>query len=124
MLPMLVQGTHTTLPLPKSSAHSLSTQSSPRPQLTPHNKEKSQLCKKFIEFGICPYGQKCKFAHGQHELRKDKQQNYKYKTKECNGFVVDGYCSYGNRCNFIHPTPKTTQDTKIADPVMMGIKRG
>ena len=29
-------------------------------------KEKSELCKKFMEKGDCPYGFKCKFAHGSH----------------------------------------------------------
>ena len=28
------------------------------------NKLKSQLCKKFMENGCCPYDKKCKFAHG------------------------------------------------------------
>ena len=27
-------------------------------------KLKSQLCKKFMEHGYCPYDKKCKFAHG------------------------------------------------------------
>jgi hypothetical protein len=30
------------------------------------DKEKSQLCKKYLEFGFCPYEKKCKFAHGLH----------------------------------------------------------
>ena len=30
------------------------------------DKEKSQLCKKYLEFGFCPYEKKCKFAHGSH----------------------------------------------------------
>lgn len=29
-------------------------------------KEKSELCKKFMERGSCPTGDKCKFAHGSH----------------------------------------------------------
>jgi hypothetical protein len=45
------------------------------------NKEKSQLCKKFVENGYCPYQKKCKFAHGSHELKKNYQTNSKYKTK-------------------------------------------
>lgn len=30
---------------------------------------KTELCKKFQETGDCPYGTKCQFAHGNHELR-------------------------------------------------------
>ena len=65
-------------------------------------KEKSELCKKFTEFGYCPYEKKCKFAHGFHELRKNNTTNGKYKTKECVTFSKDLVCNYGSRCNFIH----------------------
>lgn len=44
-------------------------------------KEKLELCKKFIDYGFCPYMSKCKFAHGSHELRKDNCKNKLYKTK-------------------------------------------
>lgn len=30
------------------------------------NKEKLELCRKYLEYGYCPYGTKCKFAHGSH----------------------------------------------------------
>ena len=66
------------------------------------DKEKSQLCKKYLEFGFCPYEKKCKFAHGSHELRKNQMPNSKYKTKECGIFLTEGHCMYGQRCNFIH----------------------
>lgn len=65
-------------------------------------KEKSELCKKYIEKGSCPYGMKCKFAHGRHELRQNNNQNCKYKTKECSTFFTNQYCKYGERCNFLH----------------------
>lgn len=29
-------------------------------------KQKSQLCRGFIEAGFCPYQNRCKFAHGSH----------------------------------------------------------
>lgn len=72
------------------------------------DKEKSQLCKKFIEFGFCPYEKKCKFAHGSHELKKNQQPNCRYKTKECGVFLTEGSCMYGERCNFIHAKPACT----------------
>lgn len=31
-------------------------------------KHKTELCKTFSELGYCNYGQKCRFAHGKHEL--------------------------------------------------------
>lgn len=65
-------------------------------------KEKSELCKKFMEKGSCPYGYKCKFAHGSQELRQNNSQNCKYKTKECQTFFMQSHCKYGERCNFIH----------------------
>lgn len=68
------------------------------------DKVKSQLCKRFMEKGYCPYEKRCKFAHGSHELRKNHEVNSKYKTKECGSFAELHYCVYGDRCNFIHPT--------------------
>lgn len=64
---------------------SLSTSPSESPKSTNmaffSNKEKSELCRKFMEFGYCPYQKKCKFAHGCHELKKNNTTNSKYKTK-------------------------------------------
>ena len=31
-------------------------------------KYKTELCKKFSDTGTCPYGSKCRFAHGKGEL--------------------------------------------------------
>lgn len=55
-----------------------------------------------MEVGVCPYQSRCKFAHGSHELLKNRQANVKYKTKECDNFRRHLCCQYGNRCNFIH----------------------
>lgn len=45
------------LVFPKEMSYSISTEESPRlgNQAKWPNKEKSQLCKKFIEHGFCPY---------------------------------------------------------------------
>jgi hypothetical protein len=88
--------------------------------VTISHKEKSQLCKKFVENGYCPYEKRCKFAHGLHELKKNQQANSKYKTKTCGGFLQDGFCPYGNRCNFIHPIPKPQNKTPV-DPHFLTI---
>ena len=99
-------------PSAKQQNYSPSTEDSASPRSDPpsnyykssirKDKEKSQLCKKYLEFGFCPYEKKCKFAHGSHELRKNQQVNSKYKTKECGVFLTEGFCMYGERCNFIH----------------------
>ncbi len=31
---------------------------------------KTRLCTKFVNTGSCPYGDRCNFAHGQHELKR------------------------------------------------------
>ncbi len=66
------------------------------------HKIKSSLCKNFTQTGLCPYGDKCQFAHGTHELRCNAEINVSYKTKYCNSFLNKRSCIYGFRCNFIH----------------------
>ncbi len=64
-------------------------------------KYKTEICKKFQTTGKCPYGQKCRFAHGKEELiTKFKGKNYK--KIPCKSFFEKGYCPYGSRCNFRH----------------------
>ena len=64
-------------------------------------KYKTELCQKFQTTGKCPYGYKCRFAHGKKELlRKNKSKNYK--KLPCKTFYQKGYCPYGSRCNFRH----------------------
>lgn len=55
-----------------------------------------------MENGECPYQLKCKFAHGLHELTKDRYVNLKYKTKECIAYFNNTCCHFGIRCNFLH----------------------
>lgn len=64
-------------------------------------KYKTELCQKFENTGKCPYGTKCRFAHGKEELI-IKQQNINYKRKPCKSFSEKGYCNYGSRCCFRH----------------------
>ena len=44
-------------------------------------KYKTELCKTFSEKGKCPYGYKCRFAHGKEELN-SKNLNLNYKKKK------------------------------------------
>lgn len=62
---------------------------------------KTELCKHFMDTGTCRYGNKCQFAHGEHELR-GVLRHPKYKTTLCKAFSTEGKCQYGNRCRFIH----------------------
>ena len=48
-------------------------------------KYKTELCKTFTETGKCPYGYKCRFAHGKEELN-SKNLNLNYKKKKCKKF--------------------------------------
>ena len=64
-------------------------------------KYKTEICKKFQSIGNCPYGDKCRFAHGKQELMTTfKGKNYK--KIPCKTFFKKGYCPYGSRCNFLH----------------------
>ena len=64
-------------------------------------KYKTELCKKYQNTGYCPYGFKCRFAHGKEELI-SKSQGTNYKKKQCKTFHEKGYCPYGSRCSFRH----------------------
>jgi hypothetical protein len=67
------------------------------------SKVKTSLCRNYVERNFCPYGTKCQFAHGVHELRCNVDEN-SYKTKHCKAFTKKAYCHYGFRCNFLHQT--------------------
>ena len=71
-------------------------------------KYKTELCKKFQSTGKCPYGHKCRFAHGKEELL-SKNQGVNYKKKPCKTFYEKGYCPYGSRCNFQHDERKFSE---------------
>jgi len=64
-------------------------------------KYKSEICKNFEIQGFCPYGDKCDYAHGIHELR---MVNHIQSNKliKCRYFFLNGFCLYGKRCQFSH----------------------
>lgn len=62
---------------------------------------KTEVCRPYNENGFCKYGDKCQFAHGEHELR-GLPRHPKYKTEPCRTFHTLGVCPYGPRCHFIH----------------------
>lgn len=71
---------------------------------------KTVMCQAWLESMKCAFGENCKFAHGEHELRPVRfgnqiRNNLKYKTKLCDKYTTTGICPYGSRCLFIHPAP-------------------
>jgi hypothetical protein len=65
-------------------------------------KYKTEMCKSWIQTNFCVYGNKCRFAHGTHEIFSKSLITNKYKQKDCKSFVENGFCIYGMRCNFRH----------------------
>lgn len=66
---------------------------------------KTELCERFEIEGSCKYGDKCRFAHGKHELREKKDDRPpSFKTVPCRNFWEndDGFCPYGTKCRFVH----------------------
>jgi hypothetical protein len=64
-------------------------------------KHKTEMCKNFSEQGRCPYGSKCRFAHGAHELIHVPLRD-SFRKRKCNNFLRNGFCPYGLRCQFDH----------------------
>jgi hypothetical protein len=62
---------------------------------------KTELCSTFQRTGNCPYGTKCQFAHGHHEL-KHVDRGSKWRSKACANWTKTGTCRYGSRCCFRH----------------------
>lgn len=90
-------------------------------ELAKQNLYKTELCRSWIETGLCRYGHKCQFAHGEHELR-PVLRHPKYKTEICKTFSTTGSCPYGPRCRFIH-TASSSETTPVQDikPVTISV---
>ena len=54
---------------------------------------KSEICQRYMESGQCKYGEKCQFAHGEHELRVI-NKHPKFKTVPCKTFHQSGTVSH------------------------------
>lgn len=79
------------------------TQLNQQQQQQPANRYKTELCRPFLEYNHCRYGDKCQFAHGKSDLRTP-LRHPRYKTELCRTYHSQGYCPYGARCHFIHST--------------------
>jgi len=75
---------------------------------------KTEICRSWAKFGLCPYGLSCRFAHGPGELRVRPKPHWKYKTEMCKKYLA-GYCPYGSRCYFVHKPEEamTTEDRPL-----------
>lgn len=62
---------------------------------------KTEMCRNYIEYGVCKYNERCQFAHSAHELQKV-ERHPKYKTEICRNFLDNNFCKYGKRCCFLH----------------------
>ncbi|CAG9328510.1 unnamed protein product [Blepharisma stoltei] len=76
-------------------------------------KYKTERCKNW-EAGICEFGSRCAFAHGDSELRLRGHATKNYKTKKCKQFFELGYCIYGYRCQFKHRDNSPDIDAKCS----------
>lgn len=63
---------------------------------------KTELCRQFMELGVCEYNDRCLFAHGAYELKSIPHRHPKFKTERCSAFHDIGFCAFGPRCSFIH----------------------
>ncbi len=81
-------------------------------QSSPESKYKTELCENYQQTGNCSYGTKCRFAHGENDL-KHLSQHPKYKTKLCKKYHNMGRCPYGKRCKFIHDLSENQQTSQI-----------
>jgi len=75
---------------------------------------KTEICRSWARYGVCPYGLNCHFAHGNGELMVRAKPHSKYKTEMCKKYIA-GYCPYGSRCNFVH---KPNEAINIGDRPM------
>ncbi|KAI8099086.1 uncharacterized protein BX664DRAFT_320354, partial [Halteromyces radiatus] len=72
---------------------------------------KTEICRNWAELGHCRYGIKCRYAHGDAELRQAPRHTL-YKTKICRAYHDQGECPYGIRCTFIHDDNQKIQPAK------------
>jgi len=65
-------------------------------------KQKTEMCKNWEMHGTCRWGNKCSYAHGEHELMKKTHMPKNFMTRSCDTFHKDGVCTFGKRCQFMH----------------------
>jgi len=77
-------------------------------QIKDPHRYKTVLCQNFVKEGTCPYGTKCQFAHGKHELRKraekEKKQTADNETASHTPCIPQPECGLLPECGFL-PEP-------------------
>nr|CAD2173244.1 unnamed protein product [Meloidogyne enterolobii] len=71
---------------------------------------RTEICRKLRITGFCAYGDMCRFAHDESELRV-RPLHPKYKTQLCKNFSATGVCIYGKRCQFVHAERNINQNS-------------
>ena len=83
-------------------------------------KYKTEMCKNWEKSSYCPYGTKCRFAHGKEELMaKENEADPNYKSKDCLSFFKYGSCNFGRRCCFKHDEKKFNEENLVLDIQIM-----
>ena len=74
-----------------------------------NDKYKTSMCRNFLQSGECTYGEKCRFAHGDQELRSGGGgggngggNGGNRPTGVCRFFMENGDCKFGANCKFSH----------------------
>ena len=60
------------------------------------------MCRNWETNGVCTWGGKCSYAHGEDELLKKRHLPKNFMTRCCDTFHRDGFCTFGKRCQFMH----------------------
>jgi len=74
-------------------------------------KVKTELCRHFGTQKGCPFGDKCNYAHGEHELKYTKLMDLEraglvdieiFRTHPCPIWIATGACPFDQRCSGVH----------------------
>lgn len=84
-------------------------------------KVKTELCRYYRAGKECPFGEKCNYAHGQHELKFTRIMDLEqaglidiqiFRTRPCCTWVMCGTCPHDSRCLGLH-SPKISYEGDI-----------